>query len=239
MTFASPQSPEEQTAAWLRGCALFESLTERDLLTLARMCRSRQVDRGTLICGRGEPGDSMMLVAGGRVRISSVSIEGREVILNEILPGQSFGEIALLDGSERTADATAVEPTRLLVLHRRDFQPFLRERIDLCLEVMRLLCQRLRHTTEQVEDLALRSLESRLARVLIALAESGGATASDGSITTTVNLSQRELGEITGATRESVNKTLRLWREQGLAELQEKNLKIFDVREFRLLVDRL
>ncbi len=68
----------------------------------------------------------MMVVAQGRVRISSVSIEGREVILNEIQAGQAFGEIAFLDGSDRTADATALEPTRLLVLHRRDFQPFLR-----------------------------------------------------------------------------------------------------------------
>ena len=83
----------------------------------------------------------------------------------EIFPGQAFGEVAFLDGSDRTADATALESSKLLVLNRRDFQPFLKERVALCLEVMKLLCQRLRHTTEQVEDLALRSLESRLARV--------------------------------------------------------------------------
>jgi CRP-like cAMP-binding protein len=202
------------------------------------MCRARGVERGTLICSRGEPGDSMMVVVSGRVRISSVSIEGREVILNEILPGQTFGEIAFLDGSERTADATAMEPTRLLVLHRRDFQPFLRDRVALCLEVMKLLCQRLRHTTEQVEDLALRSLEARLARVLLALAESTGERDADGSVIVRTSLSKRELGEITGATRESVNKTLRLWRESGIAEMHEKQFHIRDMSGFRDLVDR-
>jgi CRP-like cAMP-binding protein len=178
-----------------------------------------------------------MVVVSGRVRISSVSIEGREVILNEIHPGQTFGEVAFLDGSDRTADATALETSRLLVLHRRDFQPFLRERVELCLEVMKLLCQRLRHTTEQVEDLALRSLESRLARVLLALAESTGERDSAGSVTVRTSLSQRELGEITGATRESVNKTLRHWRENGIAEMHEKQFHINDLEEFRDLVD--
>lgn len=233
----NPIGSEAQNIKLLRGCALFESLNDSDMAELARICRSRSIDRGTLICGRGEPADSMMVVAEGRVRISSVSIEGREVILNEINAGQAFGEIAFLDGSDRTADATALEPTRLLVLHRRDFQPFLRERVSLCLEVMKLLCQRLRHTTEQVEDLALRSLESRLARVLLPLAESTGERGADGSVAVRTSLSQRELGEITGATRESVNKTLRNWREHGIAEMQEKMFQIRDLEEFRELVD--
>jgi CRP/FNR family cyclic AMP-dependent transcriptional regulator len=237
-TSSPAASTEAQTVRLLRGSALFESLGETDLAELARMCRSRAVERGTLICARGEPGDSMMLVASGRVRISSVSIDGREVILNEIQAGETFGEIAFLDGSARTADATAVEPTRLLVLPRREFQPFLRARVPLCLEVMKLLCRRLRHTTEQVEDLALRSLEARLARVLLALAESSGRRASDGVLHVPINLSQRELGEITGATRESVNKTLRGWREQGIAEMQEKAFHIADLPGLRRLADR-
>jgi CRP/FNR family transcriptional regulator, cyclic AMP receptor protein len=193
-----------QTARLLQQCELFESLNQDDLSALAQICRSRHVERGTLIFGRGEPANSMMLVATGRVRISSVSGEGREVMLNEITAGQSFGEIALLDRSDRTADATAVEDTHLLVLYRREFEPFLRTRFDVCLELMRLLCRRLRRTTAQVEDLALRSIESRLARVLLALAEQAGATDNGDPIEITLNLSQRELGEITGATRESI-----------------------------------
>jgi CRP/FNR family cyclic AMP-dependent transcriptional regulator len=239
MSPTSPPNPEVETSRLLRGCALFESLGDADLSIFARMCRVSQVERGMLICGRGESGDSLMLFVSRRVRISSVSIEGCEVILNEMRAGEAFGEIAFLDGSDRTADVTAVETTHLLVLHRRDFQPFLRERVELCLEVMRLLCQRLRHTTEQVEDLALRSLESRMARVLLALAESSGQERPDGSFVMTMNLSQRELGEITGATRESVNKTLRYWRENGIAELHEKQFQIKGLEEFRDLVDRL
>lgn len=238
VTVGSP-SALSQTAQLLRQCELFHSLSDSDLSTLAQICRSRHVDRGTLIFSRGEPADSMMLVYSGRVRISSVSTEGREVILNEITTGQSFGEIALLDRSERTADATTVEDTRLLVLYRREFEPFLRARVDLCLELMRLLCHRLRRTTAQVEDLALRTLESRLARVLLALGEQAGAEETDGTIRITVNLSQRELGEITGATRESINKTLRLWRELGMAELHGKVFEVKDPATFRDLVDHL
>lgn len=239
MTTLQGKDPADEMVRLLRGCALFEELDERDLKALARMCRLRQVDRGTVVCSRGEPGDSMMIVSSGRVRISSVSIEGREIILNEILAGQPFGEIAFLDGSERTADATALERSRLLVLHRRDFQPFLRERVDLCIAVMQLLCGRLRHTTEQVEDLALRSLEARLARVILAFVASSGKEMGQDGITVPLSLSQRELGEITGATRESVNKTLRSWREMGLAELHDKTFHILDADGFSALVDQL
>lgn len=239
MDSAASSAAQGSTARLLQRCELFESLGENDLQALAQICRSRSVDRGTLIFGRGEPAESMMLVASGRVRISSVSAEGREVILNEITTGQSFGEIALLDRSDRTADATAVQDTRLLVLYRRYFEPFLRNRVDLCLDLMRLLCFRLRRTTAQVEDLALRSLESRMARVLLAFAEHGNAPLTEKSVTITLTMSQRELGEVTGATRESVNKTFRLWRELGLAELHEKSFEIKDTTAFRELVDRL
>jgi CRP/FNR family cyclic AMP-dependent transcriptional regulator len=227
------------TARLLQRCELFESLAEHDLLSLAQICRPRRVARGTFIFGRGEPADSMMLVANGRVRISSVSGEGREIILNEIRAGQSFGEIALLDRLERTADATAVEDTDLLVLYRRDFEPFLRSRFELCLELMRLLCFRLRRTTAQVEDLALRSLESRLARVMLAFAEHENATIDTDPIAFTLTMSQRELGEVTGATRESINKTFRLWRDLGIADLHDKVFTIIDVEAFRNLSDTL
>lgn len=239
MNTALGSSTLSPTARLLQRCELFETLTPTDLSALANICRSRHVDRGTLIFGRGEPAESMMLVAKGRVRISSVSSEGREVILNEITAGQSFGEIALLDRSDRTADATAVEDCQLLVLYRRDFEPFLRTRVDLCLEVMRLLCFRLRRTTAQVEDLALRSLESRLARVLLAFIEHENGDTDGEPQRVTLNLSQRELGEITGATRESVNKTFRLWRELGIADFHDKVFEIKDADAFQELVDQL
>lgn len=239
MQAREPAAALGAVARLLQRCELFESLSEPDLLVLANICRSRSVGRGTFIFGRGEPADCMMLVASGRVRISSVSGEGREIILNEIREGQSFGEIALLDRLERTADATAVENTELLVLYRRDFEPFLRTRFELCQELMRLLCARLRKTTAQVEDLALRSLESRLARVLLAFAEYDQSDSDKVPLQITLSMSQRELGEVTGATRESVNKTFRLWRDLGIAELQDKKFMINDLDAFKNLTDSL
>lgn len=104
---------------------------------------------------------------------------------------------------------------------------------------MRLLCARLRRTTAQVEDLALRSLESRLARVLLAFAEYEQSDSIEIPRQITLTMSQRELGEVTGATRESVNKTFRLWRDLGIAELQDKKFVINDLDTFKGLTDSL
>src|SRR5271169_5000414 len=113
----------------------------------------------------------MMLVLRGSVRISSISLAGKEIVLNIISAGEIVGEIALLDGGERSGDAVAIDDCELLVLNRRDFIPFLDNRPDICLMLIRILCQRLRHTSEQVEDVLFRHLEARIAKALLQEAE--------------------------------------------------------------------
>ena len=107
-----------------------------------------------------------------------MSPEGKEIVLNIINPGEIFGEIAMLDGEERTADAIAMKDCELLVLNRRDFMPILENHADMCMMLLRILCQRLRQTSEQVEDVLFRHLESRIAKALLHLAESAGRTRS-------------------------------------------------------------
>ena len=117
--------------AALLASPLFEAMQPAELDEILNFATERRVRRGQMIFQRGDNGSSMMAVLRGRVRISSVSGDGKEVTLNVISPGEIFGEIALLDGEPRSADATAIEDTLLLVVERRQFLPFLRQNEDL------------------------------------------------------------------------------------------------------------
>jgi CRP/FNR family cyclic AMP-dependent transcriptional regulator len=151
----------------------------------------------------------------GRVRISAVSTDGREVTLNVISPGEIFGEIALLDAKPRSADATAIEETTILVVERRQFLPFLRQNDDLYLRLLAVLCDRLRRTSLALEGIALFDLPARLARLLLKLAEDYGRPC-DGGTRIDMKLSQRDISTLVASSRESVNKQLRVWREDGV-----------------------
>jgi len=180
------------------------------------------------IFAKGSPGDRMMAVMRGRVKISSLSSEGREIVLNIISEGEIFGEIALIDGKDRTADAVAMTECDLLVLHRRDFLPFLERHADVCLHLLGILCERLRRTSEQLEDISFRHLQSRLAKVLLRLAQSAPPD-SEGGLHVDLGLSQRELGTIVGGTRESINKHLQALNRSGIIELEKGAILIRDV----------
>src|SRR5262249_30723613 len=127
---------------------------------------------GREIFAKGSPGQNMMAVLRGSVKISSLSPDGKEIVFNNVHPGEVFGEIAMLDGEERTAAATAMEDCELLVLSRRDFMPLLEKHADICLILLKIVCKRLRQTSEQVEDVLFRHLESRIAKALVHIAHS-------------------------------------------------------------------
>jgi CRP-like cAMP-binding protein len=137
-------------------------------------------------------------------------------VLNIIHEGEIFGEIALLDGHPRTADATAMTDCELMVIERRDFIPFLRSQPDLTIQIIETLCARLRRTTEQVQDLTFLDLPTRLAKALLRLIADGEGPASARKITIT----QREISQIIGQSRESTNKQLRVWAKHGWVRVE-------------------
>ena len=159
---------------------LFSRFSPAEIERLVSFSHARAYGAGEVIFEKGSPGQGLMAVMSGRVRISSPSPEGREIVLNIIHPGQIFGEIALLDGKERTADATAMEACELLILERRDFVPFLEKHPDICLRLIAVLCERLRRTTEQVEDVLFLDLQARLAKTLLHLVDAHGRPVSNG-----------------------------------------------------------
>ncbi len=214
---------------------LLGKLSPSEIDALLRYSRVERYPVGEEIFAKGSPGNSMMIVLRGRVKISSISLTGKEIVLNIITAGQIVGEIATLDGGERSGDAVAMTDCELLVLNRRDFMPFLENRADICLMLIKILCQRLRHTSEQVEDLLFRHLEGRIAKALLQLSERTGRPEVEGRLLE-LHLSQSELGNIVGSSRESVNKQLQAWQRAGFIDLAKGSIVIRDPAALERLI---
>jgi len=202
-------------------------LSHDEIDTLSHFARVESYPAGKEIYAKGSL---------GRAKMASVSRDGKEIVFNIMHPGEIFGEIALLDGGQRSADAIAMTDCEILVLDRRDFMPLLEKRADICLVLLRILCQRLRQTSEQVEDVLFRHLESRVAKAVLHLAEDATSHAFSGS-PVELHLSQQELGDIAGGTRESVNKIERNWQKAGWSERIKGTIVIRDLAKIRRLAD--
>jgi CRP/FNR family transcriptional regulator, cyclic AMP receptor protein len=212
----------------LRSSRLFERLGDSESDALLAHAAIARYAEGDQVFAKGDPGSSMMAVLQGRVTISAPSPDGRQMVLTIMRAGEVFGEIALLDGKERTADATAMTDCELLVVPRRSLLSLLERRPDLCIGLMIVLCERLRRTNEQVEDLAFLDLEARIAKVLLRLAEENGDVAPPGR-PVGVKISQRALGELVGGSRESVNKHLQDWKRSGIIAIEKGSIVVRDL----------
>jgi CRP-like cAMP-binding protein len=158
-------------------------------------------------------------VLSGNVRISLSSSDGRELLLAILFPGEFFGEISLLDGRERTADATAATACSLAILDRREVLAFFERYPSAWLNIVNVLCHRLRKTDEHIAEVALLQLPARLARALLRALAAGDAPPA-GRKTEPIQLSQGDLGKRVGAARESVNRCLRTWQQDGVIAIK-------------------
>jgi CRP/FNR family cyclic AMP-dependent transcriptional regulator len=219
-----PRSQASDRLALLRDNALFADLDQAAVERLASYMTRRWIPRGTTIFSKGDPGNGLMGVLSGMVKISVMSADGREAVLNIIQPGEVFGEIALLDGRPRTADATAMSDCEIMAIERREFVPFLRSQPDIALRLIEILCARLRRTSEQVEDVMLLDLPSRLAKALLQLADKVATPDSRRKVAIT----QREISQIIGMSRESTNKQLRAWARRKWIRLERGGVAVLD-----------
>ena len=225
MAMASDRRPAGGTSdklALLRNHPLFRELPAPVIERLGSYMKRRTVARGAAIFAKGDPGTGLMGVLVGSVKISVASTDGRDVVLNIIHEGEIFGEIALLDGHPRTADATAMSDCELIVIERRDFVEFLRSEPDVTLKFIEILCARLRRTSEQVQDVTFLNLPTRLAKALLRLTAEIESSASKRKVAIT----QRELSQIIGRSRESTNKQLGAWAKQGWIRLERGGVTV-------------
>jgi CRP-like cAMP-binding protein len=214
----SKDSPSPDIAAILGKSLLFGALDEGGRRELAARVHRRSFNVGEPIFHIGAPGQSMMVILAGTVRVTLPGPKGKTVILADVGTGELLGEVALLDGKERSADATALTKCDLLVLERRDVVGFLEKRPDLCLKLLELLCARLRKSDQRMSDIAFFELSSRLAKVLL---DRAGKPAR-ANLKPKLSLSQTELAGMINATRENVNRCLRNWQRQGIVDVSER-----------------
>ena len=212
----------------LRRSPLFARLGDQETDAVLAHARVAKYAEGAQIVAKGDPGDSMMAVLSGRVAISAPSRDGRQMVLTIMRDGDLFGEIALLDGKERTADVVALSDCEILVVPRRSLLSLLERHPEISLDLMLVLCERIRRTNQQVEDLAFLDLETRIAKVLLRLAEEGDAGRNRGK-PIGVRISQRALGELVGGSRESVNKHLNEWKQAGIVAIEKGAIVIRDL----------
>lgn len=219
-----PQVNSGEKFLTLRQHPIFRDLNPAALDQLCRYSKTRAFKKGTVVFSKGDPGNSLFAVVKGTVRIGVSSAEGREAVFNIIGPGEIFGEIALLDGRERTADAFATTESELLVIDRREFLPFVQNQPALAMKLIELLCTRLRWISEHVEQVVLPTLPGRLAKALVRLAEKDGKTFGAKKLSVT----QLELSQMVGMSRESINKQLGAWVAHKLVRLERGSVVILN-----------
>ncbi len=196
--------------ALLRRHPLFGAIAPELLERLSSYATTRAVHRGDSIFAKGDPGNSLYAVCAGTVKISVPSADGKDAV-----------EIALLDGRPRTADATAMTDCELMMIERRDFLDLVRSQPEIALKLMEVLCARLRHTSEQVEDVLFLDLPGRLAKILLQLTEKAELPQAR-----RVTMTQREIGQMIGMSRESTNKQLRDWEDRNWVRLERGGIVV-------------
>lgn len=219
--------------AVLRKHPIFCDLDPEALDQLCRYAKHSTLKRGATIFSKGDPGNSLFAVISGTVKISISSVDGRNAILNLIGPGDTFGEVAVLDGQARTADATANTNCEIFVIDRREFLPFVRSQPALAMKFIELLCTRLRWTSDQVEQVILQNLPGRLASALIRLTEKHKSAPGN----RTIAITQQEISEMVGMTRESINKQLRVWATRNWVRLEHGAIVVLNSGALQALAE--
>jgi len=201
----------------LRRSVLFEGLGADELDSLASNARPAEFRAGQVLVRRGDRGEAMIVVASGHVKVVTTSERGAELLINIIDRGGVLGELALLDGGERSADGIALDDVEVVTVPRAVFLRFLEAHPQASIRLLELLCAKLRRTTDLAEDSAFRDLPSRFYRGLMALAKLYGSQTDDGLLIAH-KMVQKDLAASIGVSRESVNKQLRAWRIRGLVK---------------------
>ena len=197
----------------------------------------RRVDDGAMLSARGAPAEEWCGVARGAVRVSSVSLSGKQVTLTYVEPGTWFGDIALFDGMPRTHDAHAHGPTTLLVVRRADFRNLLAQHVELYEALLRLNCRRLRLLFDAVEDLNTRPLAARLAKQILLLARSYGVEQGE-EIRVGLQLAQEDIAQMLGASRQRVNQELKGFEREGAVRIEPTRLVVLSKDKLLAIASR-
>ena len=218
----------------LRTVPIFSELSDEDISSLAHLALRKRYPKDTVVFFENEEGDFFFTILEGRIKVTILGDDGREVILSVLGSGDFFGEMALLDNEPRSATAIAVEESELLSLHRTDFQSVLNDNRSITSALIRVLSARLRRANHQISTLALLDVYGRVARVIVDMAREEGKRLRDGRIAFR-RATHQEIANRIGTTRETVTRMLKDLERQGLIHVEGKEIvvqpdfeKVFD-----------
>lgn len=216
----------------LRETPLFEALTEEDARALRADTINVHLDRGEQLFSEGDTGDKLYIILAGKIKLTKAAPDGRENLLSVHGPGEMFGELSLFDPIPRTSSATAVTSADLAGLAHDDLRAFLSSRPEVAMHMLRGLAQRLRRLNEIKADLVFTDVPGRVAKALLDLSERFGMPTPAG-IQVTHDLTQEELAQMVGASRETVNKALADFAARGWIQLAAKSVLLTDIDRLR------
>jgi len=222
----------DNTEGVLRRAPLFDALDDEGTRTLRRQMAEVKLSRGEHLFMEGDDGDALYVVIEGKMKLTRAAADGRENLLSVIGPGEMFGELSLFDPRPRTSSASAVTDAVLASLKHEALTPFLRERPEVSLHMLRALAQRLRRANDVTADLVFTDVPGRVAKNLLDLAERFGNQESDG-LHVHHDLTQEELAQLVGASRETVNKALADFAARGWLQISARSVLILDQERLR------
>ncbi|MCD2183602.1 Crp/Fnr family transcriptional regulator [Rhizobium sp. TRM96647] len=202
------------TAFW-RSFPIFEGFNKETIADLATIANYRKWKAGTVLFQRGDEGTYLIVVISGRIKISLLTPQGKELTLRHLEAGSIFGELAILDGQPRSADATAMIATEGYVISKRDFLEVLTRNAQSYQSIIHYLCTKLRETTEQLETIALYDLDSRVARFFLAMLRNIHGNELPESANLQLALSQTDIASIVGASRPKINRSILTLEDVG------------------------
>ena len=216
----------------LRQVPLFSNMEEGDLQRLAPVVHRKAVPKAQVLFSEGDPGDELLVVIEGSIKVEINSEDGKELTLAILRPYQFVGELALLDDFPRSATVVTLEDCKFLVISKADFHRVVEAYPRMCLPILRTLSRRVRLLTDDIASMAFMDSFTRIARKLVALAQDMGHTESDGSVTIPQPLTHQELANLVGTTRETVTKVLNEMKTKNLITIQRHRISIRDKKSF-------
>ncbi len=229
-------SRSEEVKRVLSQASIFVGLEPKQLDALAAMAVCKTYRSRDVVLRKGDSALQIYVILRGRLKTITSGGEGRNAAFSIMGPGEVFGEVAVLDGEARSATITALEPCELVIIQRNDFFHFLERSPQAAIKLLEVLARRLRRLSERFEDSTFLEVPQRLAKQILRLAAKYGRK-QGGRVQIDLKLSQQELGDLVGATRESVNKQLRAWVSQGIVEQSTGRLVILDFDALTAIVD--
>ena len=222
----------DNTEGVLRRAPLFNALDEDGARGLRRQMAEIKLSRGEHLFMEGDDGNALYVVIDGKMKLTRAAADGRENLLSVIGPGEMFGELSLFDPRPRTSSASAVTDAVLAALKHDELMPLLRERPDVSFQMLRALAQRLRRANDVTADLVFTDVPGRVAKNLLDLADRFGNQETDG-LHVHHDLTQEELAQLVGASRETVNKALADFAARGWLQISARSVLILDSERLR------